>query len=283
MFIDTFLSSIRIPDFNEHSKYSESVAIIRSEYEKLMIPGINSTHNIVINNLIYALENDWNTRYRCGRKLLSDTETIFTKQEAFKDPNTDQLKNTISHFVNDQFGRNDHSSSYNMSCDFLYNIQPELEQKISFQFHNDTFYQLLLSIDEVFKTSVTSSAHYELAEFSCMIAYNEQDSNFISNLIKGLTIDKIKEILIREKTLNYISFFEWSLEDYNPQTAPNPALAADIAKSMYKLVNDSLTWSNNIDSDDVTYSCDGFDVKLLKDIQEVFVKWHPSNMKTGEL
>jgi hypothetical protein len=102
-------------------------------------------------------------------------------------------------------------------------------------------------------------------------------------LIKGLTIDKIKEILIREKTLNYISFFEWSLEDYNPQTAPNHALAADIAKSMYKLVNDSLTWSNNIDSDDVTYSCDGFDVKLLKDIQEVFVKWHPSNMKTGEL
>lgn len=283
MFIDAFLSSIRIPDFNEHSKYSESVAVIRSEYEKLMIPRINSTNNIVINNLIAALDNDWSTRKSCGRKLLSDTETIFTQQEAFKDKNTDQLRRTISHFVNDQFDRNDHSSIYNMSCDFLYNIQPELEQKISFQFHNDTFYQLLLSIDEVFKTSVVSSAHYELAEFSCMIAYNEQDSNSISSLIKGLTINKIKEILIREKTLNYISFFEWSLEDFDAQNSPNPALAADIAESVHKIVNDSLTWSNNIDYDDVTYSCDGFDVKLLKDIQEVFAKWHPSNSTMGEL
>jgi hypothetical protein len=229
------------------------------------------------------LSNDWNTRKSCARKLLSDTETIFTKQESFKDGNTDELRRTVSHFVDDQFDRNDHSSSYNMSCDFLYNILPELEQKISFQFHNDTFYQLLLSIDEVFKTSVTSSAHYELVEFSCMIAYNEQDSNSISNLIKGLTIDKIKEILIREKTLNYISFFEWSLDDFNAQNSPNPALAADIAKSVKKLVNDSLTWSDNIDSNDVAYSCDGFDVKLLKDMQEVFVKWHPSTSISGEL
>lgn len=282
MFTDEITSSISQPNFNEYSKFSESVAVVRSEYEKLMIPTINNTHNVVVNSLIHALDRNWDAEIKSAKRLLSNVDSIFTRQESFKDGNIDNVKEAVSHFVKDQFGKNDHSSSCGISVEFFYLIFPELGEKIPFQYEDDALRPLLSAFDEVFQTNLASSSNYELQDFPAMIAYNEQDSNFISNLIKDISIDDVKKTLIHQKTLNYISYFEWSLNDYQVQTSPNPTISSDLAKSVLNIVNDSLSW-NDEDSGDLEYACEGFNLKVLKSVSDVISRWQPGSVNTGEL